>query len=189
MREVVRFGPEMCGEFLALHGQANGAGWCRCVAWWASTWEGWGSRTAEENQALRERLWAEGDVGYYLLRADGQPAGSCQVGPRDRLEKLVRQYALPPDPGTWAISCFLIAPVHRRRGHAAFLLAEVLADLARRGVRRVEAYPRRGEGLDESDLWTGPEAMYLRAGFTVIRDHPTRPVLGSDPFSAPGKGV
>ena len=63
---------------------------------------------------------------------------------------------------------------------AAALLATVLADLPRRGARRMEAFPKRGEGLDPGDLWNGPEALLRRAGFTVARDDPVRPVLAMD---------
>ena len=108
---------------------------------------------------------------------DGEPSGWCQAVPRDRLDKLRRQFARPADPETWAVTCFLIAPALRERGLASFLLGEVLGDLRRRGVRRVEAYPARGEGLPPDDVWTGPEAMFLAAGFRIVQDDPKRPVL------------
>jgi ribosomal protein S18 acetylase RimI-like enzyme len=164
-------------DFYRLHSPENGHGWCRCTAWWTPTWEGWGERSAEENQALRESLMERGEFDGYLLYVNGEPAGWCQVGRRDRLAKLVRQFQLPPDEGVWAITCFLIAPGYRGRGLATALLREVLQDLQGKGVRWVEAYPKRGEGLEAEDLWTGPEAMWLRAGFKVAREDAARPVL------------
>jgi hypothetical protein len=103
--EVVRFEPGRRADFLALHDDANDAGWCRCVAWWTPTWEGWGERTAEENLALREELLERGEYDGYLAYAGGVPVGWCQAGPRDRLAKLARQFGLAPDPHTWAITC------------------------------------------------------------------------------------
>jgi hypothetical protein len=44
----------------------------------------------------------------------------------------------------------------------------------------VEAFPKRGKGLPEGDLWNGPEAMFHRAGFGLVRDDPKRPILGMD---------
>jgi len=96
---------------------------------------------------------------------------------RDRLEKLVGQFQLAPDPATWAITCFQIAPAHRRQGLASYLLDEALRDLRTRGARRVEAFPKRGAELAADDLWNGPEAMFRTAGFVVVRDDPQRPVL------------
>jgi GNAT superfamily N-acetyltransferase len=175
--EVVRFEPSHRAAFSALHSDANDAAWCQCVAWWVPTWDGWGERGADDNSSLREELFERGEYDGYLAYAGGTPVGWCQVGPRDRLDKLVRQFGLAPDPGTWAITCFLIRPASRGRGVARALLAVVLDDLPGREARRVEAFPKRGERLDAGELWNGPEAMLRGAGFTVVHDDPVRPVL------------
>ena len=178
--EVLRLDAERMDDFALVHGEANGAGWCHCVAWWVPTWQGWGERSADDNRAFRQRLCQRGEYDGYLLYVDGQPAGWCQVGPRDRLSKLVTQFELAPAPDTWAVTCFFIAPAHRGRGLAAHLLARVIEDVRGRGAGRLEAFPRRaphGSTLATLDLWNGPEAMFRAAGFDVIRDDPTRPVL------------
>jgi GNAT superfamily N-acetyltransferase len=175
-REVVRFEAGLEAEFLFLHSEANEAGWCRCVAWHAPTWDGWSERTAAENLAMRRELWAAGDHDAYLLRVDGVPMASVQVGPRARLQKLMTQFGLSPDDEVWALTCFLVAPAQRRRGHARFLLEGVLADLRARGVRRVEAYPRCGEHLEAGELWTGPESLYRAAGFEDLHREGSRSV-------------
>ena len=133
--------------------------------------------SADQNRELRSALLDAGEYDGYLAYVGGIPAGWCQVGQCDRLEKLVWQFQLPPDSNTWAISCFMIAPAYRRQGLAARMLAAVLADLRNQGVQRVEAYPKRGGDLDVDDLWNGPESMFRAAGFGVVKDHPTRPVL------------
>src|SRR5207248_3911428 len=125
--EVHRFEPARRADFDRLHCAADGAEWCQCTAWWTPTWEEFAARTAEENRAHRDALCARGEWDGYLLYEDHAPAGWCQAGPRDRLAKLARQYALAPDPGAWAITCFRTAPARRRRGLAARLLAGVLA--------------------------------------------------------------
>jgi len=176
-KEVRRFEAALRDDFYRLHSEANEAGWCFCVAWWVQTWAGWSDRGAEQNRQLREALCDQGEYDGYLLYADGAPAGWCQAGPRDRLTKLVRQLALAPDPAAWAITCFQIAPARRRQGLASFLLGEVLRDLRGRGVRRVEAFPKRGPSLEVDELWNGPESMFRTAGFAVVRDDPRRPVL------------
>lgn len=180
-----RLDASRCADFLRLHCDANGLGWCRCVAWWVPAWEGWGERTAEQNLALRESLFERGELDGYLAYEGREPVAWCQVGRRDRLEKLTRTLALEPDPSVWAITCFAVAPRARGRGVASTLLARVLADLARRGVRRVEAFPRRGEELDAADLWNGPAAMYAAAGFELAREGSPRAVLALElPFRA-----
>lgn len=167
-RRLARLSPALEGDFFRLHCEGNGQGWCACVGWWVPTWEGWGERTAAENRALREALFARGEHDGYLAFVGDAPAAWVQVGPRDRLEKLARQLSLDPDPATWALSCFFVAPAFRGQGLAAWTLAAVLDDLRARGVRRVEAYPRRaasGETLDAGEVWTGPEALLRAAGF------------------------
>jgi hypothetical protein len=172
-----RFGPELRADFERVHSEECDAGWCHCVAWWVPTWDGWGERTAEENAALREQLLEAGQYDGYLLHADGDPACWCQCGLRDRLPKLAAQFDLPPDPGTYAFTCFLTVPIYRHRNFAARLLHGVLTDLRELGVHSVEAFPRRGETLEHFEVWNGPEDMFRLAGFRVVRDDPTRPVL------------
>lgn len=175
---VVRFAPALRGDFLHLHSSANGAGWCRCVAWWVPTWEGWGDRTAEDNAALRDRLCESGEYDGYLAYAHDEPVGWCQAGRRDRLAKLVGQLVLAPDPATWAITCLLVAPAWRGRGVAHALVAGALADMRRRGAKRVEAYPR-SDGLETTpeDVWTGPSSLFRAAGFTTVRPGLPRDVV------------
>jgi GNAT superfamily N-acetyltransferase len=102
------------------------------------------------------------------------------VGPRDRLPNLRKRLVLAPDPAVWAISCFFVLPAQRRKGMAKKLLAHALSELKKKGIKRVEAYPRRGEALTEDDLWNGPEDMLVEAGFTLLREDAVRPVLSKD---------
>lgn len=165
-------------DFYLVHSRANEADWCYCVAWWVPTWDCWGRRSAEENRSLREKLFRQGRYDGYLIYVDGQPAGWCQCGPRDRLPKLLRQFNLEHDPGVWAITCMLIVPRFKKQGLAHRFLALVLKDLKARGVERVQAFPRRGRALPDEDVWTGPEAIYQKAGFDLERDDVHKPIYG-----------
>lgn len=177
VRRVLRFQPGMEADFWSVHHEQHGCGWCFCSAWWVPDWEGWADRTADQNRDVRENLLAQGEYDGYLLYRGDQPIGWSQVGPRDRLKKLCEQFDLTPDPETWAITCFLIHPDYRRRGFARSLLQGILDDLPGRGARFVEAYPRRGSDPDANELWNGPEALFIDAGFEIFRKDPVRPVL------------
>ncbi|UCD18000.1 MAG: GNAT family N-acetyltransferase [Candidatus Zixiibacteriota bacterium] len=163
-------------DFYRVHSEENGHGWCCCVAWWTPTWDGWADRSASENRKLREELFERGEYDGYLLYVDDSPVGWCQCGPRDRLEKLCSSYRLEPDADAWAITCFVLAPKYRGIGLAHFFLAETLKDLERRGVKYVHAFPRRGTELPDDDVWTGPEMLFKKTGFTLYREHPAYPV-------------
>jgi GNAT superfamily N-acetyltransferase len=165
-------------DFFRIHNAACGADWCFCAAWWVPSWEGWGDRTAAENHTLRQGLFNQGEYDGYILYVDGEPAGWCQCGQRDRLTKLVHQFDLSPDPMVWAITCFLLNPNYRGQGLALVLLRAVLQDLKRLGVQRVQGFPRRGTDLSAGEVWTGPEPLFQRAGFTIERNDPARPIYG-----------
>lgn len=175
--KLVPFQTGLEEDFFQLHSPANEAGWCYCAAWWVDSWEGWGDRTAEQNRRLRESLLAGGEYDGYLLYNDAEPIAWSQVGPRDRLVKLVNQMQLPLEPEVWAITCFLVAPAYRRQGTAGQMLTMILADLQRKRVEVVEAYPRRGAVLDALDLWNGPEVIYTSAGFNFVKEVAQRAVL------------
>ena len=165
------------GDFYSLHCETNGEGWCNCVAWWVSTWDGWDKRTSEENREFRDQLFSRGEYDGYLLYADGVPAGWSQCGRRDRLEKLCAQFALPPDPNIFAITCLMIAPPFRKQGLAHKFLAEILVDLKNREVQKVQAYPKKGSAHKDGEVWMGPAAVYLRAGFAQVREGERTSVL------------
>lgn len=175
--EIVPLDAGRRADFHRLHGDCNDAGWCACAARWVPTWGGWGDRTAAENRELRDALFARGEHDGLLAYADGEPVGWCQLGPRDRLAKLARQLALTPDPGAWAVTCFLVAPAWQGSGGAQALLTAAAERARQGGASRLEAFPRRGEGLAAGDLWNGPEALFRAAGFVVARADAARPVL------------
>ncbi len=101
------------------------------------------------------------------------PARACAIGS----EKLVAQLELEPSPSTWAVTCFLVAPTHRRRGVAAALLAAAVATARRAGAARLEGFPRTGGTLEEGEAWTGTEALFAGAGFALVRPGSPRSVV------------
>jgi GNAT superfamily N-acetyltransferase len=162
-------------DFYRLHGDMGNSGSCWCVAWWTDSWEGWGSRSSEEDRSLRDELFARGQFDGYLLYVDRVVVGWCQADPRDRLPKLLETYRLEPEPEVWAVTCFLISPDWQARGLAHRLLQDALLDLRACNVRTVEGYPRRGELMPNDEVWQGSEAMFVQAGFTLTRDHERPP--------------
>ncbi len=175
--EVRRLDAHRLPDFWALHSDANGHGWCRCVAWWVPTWDGWAERTAEANVTLRQGLFDAGIFDGYLGYEGDVPVAWSQAWPLGAFPKLLSSFDLEAGADDWMIGCFVVAPARRRLGVAAGLLDGVLEDLATRGASQVFAFPKRGSDLDQDDLWNGPESMLRNAGFTLVRDDPSRPVL------------
>lgn len=164
--------------FFKLHNAVDDCGGCYCMAWWVRTWAEWETTDADSNAQRRRDLFARGESDGYLLLENDAPIAWCQVGPRDRLAKLVEQYHLDPDPSAWAITCFAVLRERRREGHADRMLKMVLEDVARRNVcDAIEAFPVAGEVDSPLDLWTGPLELFQKNGFSTIREDPTRPIL------------
>lgn len=156
-------------------------GWCWCVAWEVPTWAGWRERGAAENHALRESLWADGAYHGYIFYRDDRPIGWCRVGPTAVWPKLCRDCALAPSADDHVLTCFGMRPEHRRQGHLHRFLGFVLDDLARRRVARVFAVPRRLQGgAQDGQLWNGPAAIFIKAGFTVTHETEHRVVMARD---------
>jgi GNAT superfamily N-acetyltransferase len=173
---VVRLSPDTRPDFYKLHSQTYRDGWCQCVAWWTPTWEGWSSRTPEQNRTLRMELFAEGVDDGYLAYDGDVPVGWCQAWRRDAFPKLRGQFSLPHDSKAWMIGCFFIARTHRKRGVAKAMLTHIVGDLKTRGATSVDAFPKR-QADDDDELWNGPESMFVNAGFEVIKNDPARPLL------------
>lgn len=175
---VRRFSADVEQDFFDFHTRVGGE--CFCTAWWVPTWAEWGERTAEDNLQLRKELLTRREHDGYLLYAGGNAVGWCQVGRRDRLAKLVRQFGHSPDDSVWAVTCFQIDPDLRGQGLAAELLSGVIADLKQRGVKSLQAYPKIDATLPAHNQWTGQKALYTQLGFQHLRDNKTRAVFQLD---------
>ncbi|OFZ52075.1 MAG: hypothetical protein A2381_06095 [Bdellovibrionales bacterium RIFOXYB1_FULL_37_110] len=165
-------------DFYQVHSKENGEGWCNCVAWWLPTWDGWDQRSAEDNREFRNSLFEQSEFDGYLLYLDEKPIGWCQCGRRDRFSKLVTQSKLDPSPETWAITCLVIIPAYRKKGFAHIFLKDILTDLENKGIKHVQGFPKCGQTLSDGEAWTGPESLFVKAGFVVERAHPLWPIYG-----------
>ncbi len=163
-------------DFYKIHDQDGQGGWCFCIAWWTTSWQAWGMRNGEENRQRREQLFNQNIYDGYLLYDGKRPIGWCQCAPRDYFTKLRDQYDLGENPVIYAITCFFIIPEYREIGLSHFFIEQILEDLQMKGVKTVQAFPKRGGNLSADNVWTGPERVYLKAGFDLTIDHPTFPV-------------
>lgn len=122
----------------------------------------------------RRVLAGQGVSGSYAMLAYRTDAvrrtavGYAQFGPLSaypRAQSIRDRYPqLPESPAPWVITCLqLTADVEDRPAVGAALLEAVCADLDRRGIIAVEAYPERAD-----DGWRpspGPASVYEVAGF------------------------
>jgi hypothetical protein len=121
-----------------------------------------------------------GVFGTYakVLLADEEPAAYTQFGPLSAYPRALRLRelypALPVSPLPAVITCIATTRAGRDRGYAARLIAEVCADLGRRGFAAVEAYPDVGAAPDTTSAAT--PTFWVAAGFRLAAPDERYPV-------------
>lgn len=157
---------------------------CWCQYWRVSASEyGRGSRDdleatlAKRRGALRSQLDDQPPPGM-LAYVDGEIAGWCGIGVRQKLERLVRSRTIPAIDSlpVWSIVCFLVRVGYRRRGVAQALLQGVIEYARKKGAPALEAYPvDPGEKrIDTAFAYVGTSSMFERAGFRRVLETSAR---------------
>ncbi len=161
---------------------------CHCQYWhFEGDKNAWLDRlfnAPEQNRAAFVHDLAQpGLKGVVALEA-GQAIGWLKLTPAERVAKLYGQRLYKslavfqgPRDGVLTVGCMLVDEAMRRRGIARALLGAAI-DLAKAsGARAVEAFPRRSEQASPAELWMGPPAVFLDAGFEIVNDFGPYPVL------------
>ncbi|MBT2584284.1 GNAT family N-acetyltransferase [Arthrobacter sp. ISL-95] len=102
--------------------------WCR---WFALTAKDWASSSPGDRRVLLKSAFRTGPAPGVLAFRGGRRVGWCAVEPRRSYPRLKRSQVLgataatpTEDPASlWAVSCFVVAPQHRRTGVSSALLA------------------------------------------------------------------
>lgn len=127
----------------------------------------WSERTAEQNRAQAcDRICSSRMQGYLAYRG-GDVVGWCNAAPRTMLDA----FADEPDADAGElgqITCFVVAPRHRRTGVATQLLAAACAGLKAQGMRIAEAMPKP-DVLGDAENHYGPLSLFTAAGFRFHR--------------------
>ena len=111
-----------------------------------------------------------------VVRIDGAVAGYALYAPPAYLPGLAAYPTAPLAPDAVALAALRVEPEHADHGLARMLVQGMAADLARRGVRAVEANASaRG---DQPCLV--PADFLLAVGFTTARPHPRTPRMRLD---------
>ena len=111
-----------------------------------------------------------------VVRVDGAVVGYALYAPPAYLPGLGAYATAPVAPDAVALAALRVEPDHADQGLARMLVQGMAADLARRGVRAVEAVASaRGE-----DPCLVPADFLLAVGFTTVRPHPRTPRLRLD---------
>jgi len=131
----------------------------------------WGQRTAADNRRDMSESIKRGHVTGLLAFEGGQAIGWCNYGETTRLSGVMHKMNLAASDheGVGSVACFVIAAPYRGHGVASLLLDAAVERLRARGLRAVEAYPKRSDDSQRTN-YRGPLAMFLRAGFEPYRE-------------------
>jgi GNAT superfamily N-acetyltransferase len=156
-------------EFFDHHAFRDFPAWqsCYCMETHrAQDDDDWGQRTAGDNRRDMSEAIARGQVTGLLAFEGGKPIGWCNYGETTRLSGVMHKLGLAASDheGVGSVACFVIAAPYRGHGVASLLLDAAVERLRARGVRAVEAYPKRSDDSQRTN-YRGPLAMFLRAGF------------------------
>jgi GNAT superfamily N-acetyltransferase len=163
---------------------------CHCRYWeFRGTSNEWLDRCANrpfENRAEFEEALRDSarQVQGVLAEHGEKVVGWLKLTRARSMEKLYQQRLYRGLPcfagdrdGVMTVGCFLVARPWRRHGVARRLIGEAIHIARARGASSLEAFPRRAEGVDDAELWMGPYAAFVEAGFETVSDFAPYPVL------------
>ena len=158
--------------------------WCRFFALTGAEWND--STPGQRKNQLRAKFDAGGPAPGVLAFRSGLTVGWCAVEPRDCYPRILRSQVVkaagpavhdrPADGAegpVWSVTCFVVAPGHRRSGVAAALLRAAVGHAVGHGAGIVEGYPVDPEQRPKAgpaDLYQGTLKLFLAAGFEVVSD-------------------
>jgi len=113
-----------------------------------------------------------------LAYVDGEPAGWCGFGVRQRMGRLVRSRTILAVDGVsvWAVFCFTVRTGYRRHGLARALLDGLVAYAREHGAPALEGYPidTRGARVHGTAVYVGTTGMFEDAGFRRVLETEAR---------------
>jgi GNAT superfamily N-acetyltransferase len=128
----------------------------------------WEKRTAAENRADVAASIRAGTTSGVLAYRNGEVVGWCHAGPW-LMYPTLRDPPEPDGATLGVVFCFVVAPDARGQGVATALLAAACDGLRARGMKEVQAKPRR-DAKGAAANYYGPLSMYLAAGFRIVRE-------------------
>jgi GNAT superfamily N-acetyltransferase len=159
--------------------------WCRYFALTGPDYSA--LEPAARKAQLQEKFDGASPAPGVLAFRDGQPVGWCAVEPRTCYPRVLRSRVLrladasaPAAAGAaepwrggvvWSVTCFVVAPGHRRSGVTDALLHAAVDHARVHGADVVEGYPvDRGlrPRAGAADLYHGTLNLFLRAGFQAV---------------------
>ena len=143
----------------------------------------------EHHRGLAAELVRTGQTRGVLAYVDGSPIGWCNAAARSsyRAARHIAQAMDDPAEPVGSTVCFIVAEPYRGQGVGAALLETACASFRRQGLRVAEGYPKTDpppttpwKVPPAQHEYHGPMAMYLDAGFRIVKRLPRFAVVRKD---------
>lgn len=123
----------------------------------------------QKKKWLTQKSQKYGSLAKLLLWGKRErPVGFTQFGPIAEFQTAQMYYQERRfSKKGWCITCLAVQPAYRRKGLALRLIRNILRDLKRRGVKRIDAYPYK-KARFWSQVPTGPVSLYEKVGFEPL---------------------
>ena len=137
-----------------------------------------GDTELEKEAWVSDTLLEWGSCGF-LLYVDGVPAGYAMYAPPAYVPRSVAFPTSPVSPDAVLLMTARLMPEFVGGGLGRTLVQAVARDIARRGMKAIEAFGRKGEERPEHSCLL-PADYLLAVGFKTVRPHPHTPRLRLD---------
>jgi ribosomal protein S18 acetylase RimI-like enzyme len=164
---------------------ADNPAWSQCYCHFFHVAPGldWEALDAQANRAAMQARIDVGEMAGYLARdASGRVVGWLNIQPRHKAPHCFAKLRVDAPPldvpahRAAVVLCFVIDPQVRGQGVARALLTGALADLKRRGVRIVDAFPVQ-DAHSAAAHFRGPPALFAETGFVPVGRSAVRLVM------------
>lgn len=140
-----------------------------------------GAGAALEKEAwISQTLLEWGSCGK-LIYVDDTPAGYVIYAPPSYLPRAASFPTSPPSPDAALLTTVYVVPGYAGGGLGRMLVQGAARDLARRGLRAVEAF---GDARGIPGGCVVPAGFFVAVGFKTVRPHPRYPRLRLEPRTA-----
>jgi hypothetical protein len=136
-----------------------------------------GDSELEKEAWVSDTLLEWGSCGF-LLYVDGVPAGYALYAPPAYVPRSVAFPTSPVSPDAMLLMTARLMPEFVGGGLGRTLVQAVARDIARRGMKAIEAFGRKTDDAEHSCLL--PADYLLAVGFKTVRPHPKTPRLRLD---------
>jgi GNAT superfamily N-acetyltransferase len=167
--------PELLDDFLYFFDEkafVDNPNWASCYCQFyhfAGLRKEWPKRTREQNRESSIESINSGKMKGFLAYENNTPIGWCNANSKKNYSFIPFKEDLDTPIKVASIVCFIVDPLHRKRGIARKLLQRVCQYYKDKKYDFIESYTIKGDKSDAHN-YHGPHNLYLSEGFSLYKE-------------------